>query len=74
MPGQFLKRLFGKLCPHRFSWPHSGTHGRDYQVCLICGAAYEYDWTTMRRTGRLVVPLAAQTEAYPGKALGTDGS
>jgi len=28
--------------------------GRDYQVCLLCGTAYEYDWTTMRRTGRVV--------------------
>ena len=53
MPAQFIKRLFEKLCPHQLSWPHSGVHGQDYQVCLICGATYEYDWTTMRRTGRL---------------------
>lgn len=54
MNPSFLKRLLGRLCPHRFSWPHSGTHGQDYQVCLICGTAYEYDWMAMRRTGRLV--------------------
>jgi hypothetical protein len=60
MSGQFFKQLFGKLCPHRFSWPHSGVHGRDYQVCLICGATYEYDWTTMRRTGQVAVPQQAR--------------
>ena len=60
MPAPFLQRLFERLCPHRFSWPHSGVHGHDYQVCLICGAIYEYDLTTMRRTGRLVLPMDAQ--------------
>lgn len=64
MAGQFFKQLFEKLCPHRFSWPHSA-HGRDYQVCLICGAAYEYDLMTMRRTGRLMAPPGTQTEFLP---------
>lgn len=50
----FLQWLLQKCCMHRFSWPHTGRHGQDYQVCLICGAAYEFDTTTMRRTGRLV--------------------
>jgi hypothetical protein len=62
MQGQFFKRLLERLCPHRFSWPRSGIHGRDYQVCLICGAAYEYDWTNMRRTGQLVVSQEAREE------------
>jgi hypothetical protein len=47
-------------CRHRFSWPHAGMHGQDYQVCLICGVVYEYDCSTMRRTGRLVAPEAAR--------------
>jgi hypothetical protein len=47
------------LCPHRFSWPHSA-HGQDYQVCVICGTAYEYDWVTMRRVRRLPAPLDGQ--------------
>jgi hypothetical protein len=51
-----LKQILRWLCPHRFSWPHSGTNGQDYQVCLICGTAFEYDLNTMRRTGRLVLP------------------
>jgi hypothetical protein len=51
-----FKQIFRWLCPHRFSWPHTGAHGQDYQVCLICGTAFEYDLNTMRRTGRLVLP------------------
>ena len=54
MAGAFLTALLQRLCPHRFSWPHS-VHGRDYQVCLICGGTYEYDWATMRRVRRLDV-------------------
>ena len=49
----FFTRFFEMLCRHQFSWPRTGAHGRDYQVCLICGAAYEFDCSTMRRTRRL---------------------
>jgi hypothetical protein len=55
MPALF-SRIIEKLCPHRFSWPHSGGHGQDYQVCLICGSIYEYDLVMMRRTGRMIDP------------------
>ena len=47
-------------CRHRFSWPHTGVYGKSYQsyqVCLICGATYAYDTSTMRRTGRLAAPV-----------------
>lgn len=50
-----LRRLFGKGCLHRFSWPRLDTNGRHYQICSVCGTAYEYDWKMMRRTERLVV-------------------
>jgi hypothetical protein len=50
-----LRRLFGKGCLHRFSWPRVDTNGRHYQICSVCGTAYEYDWKLMRRTERLVV-------------------
>jgi hypothetical protein len=40
----FLKRVFGRGCSHRFTWPRLGDNGQHYQVCLTCGAAYEYDW------------------------------
>src|SRR5229473_5092795 len=65
MSSRLLKRIFRWLCPHRLSWPHSGTHGQDYQVCLLCGTAYEYDWTTMRRTGRLIAPEEAVGQRQP---------
>src|SRR6266567_9473973 len=58
MANSFLSLFLQKLCPHRFSWPHSA-HGQDYQVCVICGTAYEYDWATMRRVRRLAAPLQA---------------
>jgi hypothetical protein len=56
---QLFKHILRFLCSHRFSWPqHSGVHGQDYQVCLRCGTAFEYDVNTMRRTGRLVLPTS----------------
>ena len=54
MAEQLFTRLLEMCCAHRFSWPHTGVHGQNYQVCVICGAAYKYDWITMRRTGRLM--------------------
>jgi hypothetical protein len=65
MTAQFLKRLLARFCRHRFSWPHTGVHGQDYQVCLDCGAVYGYDCTTMQRTGRLTTSLTADTDPYP---------
>jgi hypothetical protein len=51
--GDLWSRVMEMFCSHNFSWPHIGTHGQDYQVCVSCGATYAYDWTTMRRTGRI---------------------
>ena len=51
----FLKRVFGRGCSHRFTWPRLGRNGQHYQVCLTCGVAYEYDWNGMHLTGRLLV-------------------
>jgi hypothetical protein len=53
---RILTRLLQMCCQHRFSWPHTGPHGQDYQVCLICGSAYEFDVVTMTRTGRIATP------------------
>jgi hypothetical protein len=58
-----LKQIFQWLCPHRYSWPHSGTDGQDYQICLNCGTVYEYDVSQMRRTKRLV--LSSGTMSRP---------
>jgi hypothetical protein len=51
----FFKRLFGRGCQHRFSWPGIDSSSHCYQICPDCGTAYEYDWTLMRRTERLLV-------------------
>jgi hypothetical protein len=40
-------------CSHEFSWPRRAADGNYYQVCLLCAAEYEYDWSTMRRTERV---------------------
>jgi hypothetical protein len=52
---KFLKQLFGQGCLHRFSWPRVDTSGHHYQICSNCGTAYEYDWTLMKRTERVLV-------------------
>ncbi len=63
MAGKIFKRLLEILCRHEFSWPHSGTYGQDYQVCMRCGTVYEYDWVAMRRTRRLASGLQGQAES-----------
>ena len=52
---KFLMQLFGQGCLHRFSWPRIDAGGHHYQICSNCGLAYEYDWTLMRRTERVLV-------------------
>jgi hypothetical protein len=54
-----LKQILRLLCSHRFSWPHSGTDGQDYQICLNCGTVYGYDMNKMRRTKRLALYTGA---------------
>ena len=60
MTPPLFTRLSEMFCRHQFSWPHTGAHGQDYQVCLVCGAAYGFDCTTMRRTGRLAATEAVR--------------
>ncbi len=59
----FFQRIMQKFCRHRFSWPHTSVYGQDYQVCLSCGVAYEFDCATMTRTGRLAGPEGLQRSA-----------
>ncbi len=63
----FLKLVFKRGCSHRFAWPRLGDNGQHYQVCLTCGAAYEYDWNGMRSTGRLLAlnPKPSNASARP---------
>lgn len=45
-------------CSHEFSWPRRTATGDYYQVCLLCAAAFQYDWKTMRRGSRVETPTA----------------
>lgn len=64
------KRLLGRGCAHRFSWPRIDSDGRHYQICLLCGTAYEYDWTSMRRTSRLMEWIPTIVDGHrPGTSL-----
>ena len=65
MTPPLFTRLSAMFCRHQFSWPHSGAQGQDYQVCLVCGAAYGFDCTTMRRTGRLAVAVTGGARPAP---------
>ncbi len=68
----FLKRVFGRGCSHRFTWPRLGDNGQHYQVCLTCGAAYEYDWNDMHPTGRLLALNGqALLNSAPPRSSGT---
>jgi hypothetical protein len=60
------KHLFGRGCSHRFAWPRVDDDGRHYQICLLCGTAYEYDWTTMCRTDRLMAVNVTQVSQAKG--------
>lgn len=60
-------KLFSLLplfsCAHEFSWPRRWADGEYYQVCLRCGAEYQYDWSSMqrrqaRKVGEEKVPAA----------------
>ena len=63
MTARLVNLILQKMCTHRFSWPHSGVDGQDYQVCLICGVAYEYDLVTMRRVRRLESPPTSENDS-----------
>jgi hypothetical protein len=49
------------LSPHHFSWPHSGIHGLNHQVCLLCGMAFECDVTGSRHKKRVALPTGAMS-------------
>ena len=65
MPQKLLDVLMLGRCSHEFSWPRRGADGSYYQVCLLCAAEYEYDWTTMRRTERVERPTGGMRRNHP---------
>ncbi len=55
-------------CSHQFSWPRRSAGGDYYQVCVLCGDEYLYDWDAMQRLGRK--PLRSRTRGtIPTKAV-----
>lgn len=57
MPQKLMDVLMLGRCSHEFSWPRRAASGDYYQVCLLCAAAYQYDWKTMRRGSRVDSPV-----------------
>jgi len=61
MPQKLMDVLMLGRCSHEFSWPRRGENGEYYQVCMLCAAAYQYDWKTMRRGNPIDEPVAETT-------------
>jgi hypothetical protein len=61
MPQKLMDVLMLGHCSHEFSWPRRAASGEYYQVGLLCATAYEYDWKTMRRGGRVEQGTAETT-------------
>ena len=53
-------------CSHEFSWPRRWPDGEYYQVCLLCGDEYKYDWKTMSRLERVTDLHKGQEPARAG--------
>ena len=50
-------------CSHQFSWPRRSPRGDYYQVCVLCGDEYTYDWKAMRRLDRRPDAVTKSTPA-----------
>jgi hypothetical protein len=62
MGPSLLESIANRLCSHQFAWPRRKADGEYYQVCVHCGAEYNYDWATMTRTDRVEShPSTAET-------------
>jgi PilZ domain len=58
MPQKLMDVLMLGRCSHEFSWPRRAENGDYYQVCMLCAAAYQYDWKSMRRGDPVDEPIA----------------
>src|SRR6059058_5054532 len=52
VPQMLPESSYARPCSHEFLWPRRAADGHYYQVCLLCGAKYKYDWKSMQRMGR----------------------
>ncbi len=66
MGAKLLDAITSRLCSHQFAWPRRRPDGRYYQVCVLCGAEYMYDWNSMTRTGRIQPLATGQAPAQTG--------
>lgn len=64
MGARLLDAITNRLCSHQFAWPRRRPDGHYYQVCVLCGAEYMYDWNSMTRTGRITPPAPGQAPAH----------
>jgi hypothetical protein len=64
MGARILDAITNRLCSHQFAWPRRRPDGHYYQVCVLCGAEYMYDWNSMTRTGRIAPPPPGQAPAH----------
>lgn len=63
-------RMFASSgCSHQFSWPRRSPSGEYYQVCVLCGVEYNYDWSAMRRLGRRASEPAIKTTSAQKRAV-----
>lgn len=67
MRRNLLQILSGK-CRHEFAWPRKTEQGDYYQVCLVCGDEYQYDWPSMRRLGKRGESTPVRTTTVSGAA------
>ena len=66
MGARLLDAITNRLCSHQFAWPRRRPDGHYYQVCVLCGAEYMYDWNSMTRTGRIQPAVAGQPATQAG--------
>ncbi|HZR31495.1 MAG TPA: PilZ domain-containing protein [Terriglobales bacterium] len=66
MAPKLIDAIANRLCSHEFAWPRRRTTGDYYQVCVLCGAEYLYDWNSMTRTGRIE---HGHKQELPGQTL-----
>src|SRR2546425_1208243 len=52
VPQMLPDSSYARLCSHEFLWPRRAADGHYYQVCLLCGTKYKYDWKSMQRMER----------------------
>jgi hypothetical protein len=69
MGPHLLDSIANRLCSHQFSWPRRRPDGDYYQVCVLCGSEYSYDWATMTRTGRIDSASSTEAGAQPASPV-----